>query len=228
AKVRKAVYEAGKSFDPTSQFAFQKWEPGTNLYLIDDVSRKFDFESMYNFISDGGSVERKYHRAFQLPFSQLPKFIFSTNYGDMADGNMHGERRRKLLLVGKYYGEHLTPYQEFGRNLFSEWESEQWNLFYNFIFYCIQQYLEHGVRDFPASENVKIKTFLSDYGSELFDFFEQLRARQWVVPVLLSELRDEFHRDNPRKNFSAQLFKIAMDKYCRMFEVEIEETLGTS
>lgn len=228
AKARKAIYEAGKSFDPTSQFAFQKWEPGTDIYLIDDVGRKFDFESMYNFISDGGTIERKYHRAFQLPFKSLPKFVFSTNYGDMADGSTHGERRRKLLLVGKYYGPHLTPYEEFGHNLFSEWDDNQWNLFYNVIFYCIQQFLKNDVVDFPASDNVKIKTFLSDYGSELFEFFEELKSRDWVVPVLLSDLRNEFHNMYDRKNFSAQLFKIALDKYCRMFGVKIEESLGTS
>lgn len=225
--VRKCVFKPGKSFDPRGEFAFETWKPGTALYLIDDVDRKFDFKGLYNYITDGGEINRKHKSAFELPFEELPKFVLTTNYGDMSAGEDHGERRRKMLLVGKHYGPHFTPFQEFGHNLFDEWDEEQWNLFFNFVFECISQYLKSGFVDFPESNNMHVKTFTSIYGIEMFEFFGDLAAREWPFPVLLKDLVDEFHNTYKRKDFSSQALSIALKKYCDMFGLELEKSTGS-
>lgn len=225
--VRKCVFKPGKSFDPRGEFAFETWKPGTALYLIDDVDRKFDFKGLYNYITDGGEINRKHKSAFELPFEELPKFVLTTNYGDMSAGEDHGERRRKMLLVGKHYGPHFTPFQEFGHNLFDEWDREQWNLFYNFIFECISQYLKSGFVDFPESNNMHVKTFTSIYGIEIFEFFGDLAVREWPFPILLKDIVEEFHNLYKRKDFSSQALSIALKKYCDMFDLELEKTTGS-
>lgn len=219
--VRKSIYETGKSFDPTSQFAFQKWMPGTDIYMVDDVDRRFDFESMYNVITDGGTVERKFRDAITIPFEMLPKFIFTTNYGDLAQGR-HGERRRKVLLVGQYFSSEHQPIDEFGHRLFDEWDDSQWMLFYNFIFECISQYLKDGVIDYPDSENMKVKTFTDRYGMELFNFYRELTSWQWDEPMDYEMIKNRLRNEYPNRNDTGNQIARSFAKFCDDFGIEYE------
>src|SRR5690625_7470290 len=105
-----------------------------------------------------------------IPFEMLPKFIFTTNYGDLAQGR-HGERRRKVLLVGQYFNAEHQPIDEFGHRLFDEWDDDQWVLFYIFIFECISQYIKVGVVVYLQSYNIKMIPSNDMYCMSAFNLF---------------------------------------------------------
>ncbi|MGI9555741.1 MAG: hypothetical protein ACR2M9_02690, partial [Cyanophyceae cyanobacterium] len=38
----------------------------------------------------------------------------------------------------QYYSSGYTPYDEFGRLLFGDWDKSEWCMFDNFLVYCLQ------------------------------------------------------------------------------------------
>lgn len=58
-----------------------------------------------------------------------------------------------MPFSGFYNTEH-RPSNDFSARFFTEWNSEQWNLFYNLMGHCIKLYLKHGI--------IKTKIYFSE------------------------------------------------------------------
>ena len=225
--IRPGLIKPGKNWDPSNEFAFNNWNESIRYMIIEDIERKFKFELMYNTITDGLDLRKLYKGTVYVSFDNLPKFIFTTNYGDIAAGTQHGERRRKMLLVGNYFGPNKTPRDEFGHDLFKGWDKRQWILFYNFMAECTHVFFTNGLQDFPESDNMAYKTYIGKYGEELFDFFTNIQDWDWSFPRLLKDLRDEFKNQYPDRKVSAQYFSSAFTSFCNLFNLEVKELKGT-
>ena len=76
---------------------------------------------------------------------------------------------------------------------------------------------------------MKIKTFLSTYGIEMFEYLGEVTSENNRLPTLLKSMVDEFHgRYRIKKPFSSQSFSIALQKYCDIFGHRFEKTTGTT
>lgn len=50
-----------------------------------------------------------------------------------------------LMPFSNFYNPEHKPLHDFGSTFFTEWDADQWNLFYNLMAHCIRLYLKHGI-----------------------------------------------------------------------------------
>jgi hypothetical protein len=159
----------GKKFDTGKSFAFQRVSPSTRLLNIDDANRNFNFEALNTIITDGLIVEQKNKGEYKIPFEDSPKVIISTNYSISDDSN-HAKRRQKVLEFSPFFSPEHSPFDEFGVMLFTDWDGDEWNRFYNFMAFCCRLYLETGILSSQQSDTNKLKSIKEKYGDDFLVF----------------------------------------------------------
>jgi hypothetical protein len=135
---------------------------------FDDVRKHFDFERLFSIVTEGITLEKKNKDAIKIPFEKSPKIVITTNYAIKGSGNSFARRKWELEFK-KYYSKDFTPYEEFGRMLFSEWDTDEWCRFDNYMITCLQLYLENGLieSDFV---NLKERKFHAETCKEFADW----------------------------------------------------------
>ena len=169
-QVRQTVIEDGKNFTFNTRFLFQQVKPSTRVLFFDDVTKKFSFERLFSTITDGIIVERKYGHRFVIPAEKSPRIVASTNYVILGNGGSF-ERRKFEFEFSNHYNRSHSPYDEFKHNFFAEWSREEWNKFYNLMFYACGRYLRSGLVEAP-SINGKVKQLMHSTSPEFFDFVQ--------------------------------------------------------
>lgn len=213
----------GKEWKPEKNFAYQQVKLGTDVLCIEDVTKFFKFEKIYNIITEGLTIERKNKDALTLPYALSPKVAITTNYDIATDGE-HAQRRAKKILLAKYFHKKHTPLDEFGCMFFSDdWDQLQWDYFYNTIFHFIKVYMTYGFSDFVETENMKEKSIRVAYGEEFFTWFDTYLDEYRGADVLLKDLYSQFleDMDMDRKTYSSQRFRYAVKKYCEKYKYEM-------
>lgn len=176
----KVVRVDGKNFKIDKNFAFQRVDLDTRIVAIEDTRKKVDFEGFYSIITEGITVEKKNKDELFIPYKDSPKILFTTNYSISQNG-VHAKRRQRVFEFAPYYGISRTPEDEFGHKLFEDWDKDEWNRFYNFMFFCVQDYLTNGVMDMPFSDAMAKKALRNQWGDEFAEFFADICDNtQWV------------------------------------------------
>lgn len=169
-QVRKVSILDGKSFDDRKSFPYQTVSQDTNILVFDDVQKSFNFESKFSLVTEGITLERKNKDAIKLTVEDSPKLCISTNYAIKGEGNSHNRRRHEIELA-QYYNGDLTPFDEFGHQLFDDWSSDHFNRFDNYIVYCIQQYLKNGLLQQDAV-NINLRKLIAETSMEFYEWIE--------------------------------------------------------
>lgn len=219
--IKNLVVENGKKFDPNSQFAYQKVNKDTQIFLIDDVPKHFNFESLFSIITEGMTVEKKGQDAYQIPFTESPKISITTNYTIQGSGASH-ERRVFEVEIANFFNEKKTPEMEFGHLFFSEWDNEEWAKFDNFMIRCVQYFLKNGLVQ-SDKVNLKLRKFKNEMGTEFIEFMEVQKFDG--QPKNRKEFRDEFNRQYPNvaKYNTPQKFNKKIKDYCEFHNISLEE-----
>ena len=166
--IRKQRYLAGKNVDPSSRFFFMDVEHGDQCLFFDDVRQDFDFEALFNIITDDMQVEAKYQNRFTISFEVSPKIVLATNSVIQGLGNSF-RRRQFVLPFSDHYLKNPSPEFEFGRKLFDDWDRQEWNKYDHFMIRCIQLYLKEGLIPFP-SDAYKLRTVYAATSKEFIDW----------------------------------------------------------
>jgi hypothetical protein len=202
----------GKNFKSDKSFAFQRVDIDTKIIAIEDTRKNVDFESFYPIITEGVTVEKKNQDEFFIPYKDSPKIMFTTNYTIPNNGN-HAKRRQRVLEFAPFFGVKHTPEDEFGHKLFEDWDKDEWNRFYNFMFYCVNEYLEVGILKMENSDKLAKKQIRVMYGEEFLEFM-LTASEEKNLPVKLETLYNDFLSENgfEKKDFSMKKFgKGALD-----------------
>jgi len=160
-----------KAFNPASQFSFQSVTPQTQIVLFNDAKQHFDFEALFNVITDSFRIERKNKDEIIIPQEKSPKIIISTNYAIKGAGPSHNRRRFELEL-SSYFSDTFTAFDEFKHELFRDWSHEEWARFDNFMTSCIHLYLQHGLIT-DKSHNLSLKKFHSETSPEFVEWVNE-------------------------------------------------------
>lgn len=160
----------GKVFDTKKSFAFQRVSPATRLLNIDDARRGFNFEALNTIVTGDIVVEKKMQAEFKIQFDDSPKVLISTNYS-ISDESNHAKRRQKVLEFSNFFNPLHTPFDEFGVMLFNDWDADEWNRFYNFMFFACRLYLEQGILTSVQSDTNKNKNIKDRYSEDFLIFF---------------------------------------------------------
>lgn len=139
-----------------TQFLFDGVNSSTNLVMVDECPKDFDYNFFYGMISNDLRVEKKGKDSRTIPFSESPKWAFATNF-TLRDQSASTLRRLWPQVFSDYYhvktrtNDYLQSWtinDDFGQNLMGEDYSEaDWQADYSFMLQCLQLYLRLPVAD---------------------------------------------------------------------------------
>jgi DNA primase len=82
------------------------------------------------------------------------KLFMTTNHAINGEGASFKDRQ-SFMAFSDYYNEQHKPVDDFGINFFSEWDNDQWNLFYNLMANCLILYFR-SLREGWSGKNAGI------------------------------------------------------------------------
>lgn len=123
----------------------------TNLLVIDDVSRDTKLQRLFNLCTSDWRIDRCRLEPICIPIETSPYVLLTTN---MPPGELRRDssfRRRFVILpFDSFYGPTNPIAKYIGRFMFRDWDSTQWHMFDNLMFYCVLEYL----RSYSRGEDV--------------------------------------------------------------------------
>jgi hypothetical protein len=223
-QVRRVSILDGKTFDDKKSFPYQTVSPETQVLVFDDVKKNFDFESKFSLVTEGMTLERKNKDAIKLSVEDSPKMLLSTNYAIKGEGNSH-DRRRHELEIAQYYGKDKTPYDEFGRELFSDWSLTEFQRFDNYVVYCVQLYLQKGLIQQEA-KNIRLRKFIMETSQDFYYWISDQSNFSLNQYLDKSAIFEAFVNDyvDYKKWLSRNKFSIWVSKYASYMGMKFHET----
>jgi hypothetical protein len=146
-EVSKTLVKGGNEFVGSYLHNYADLDKSYNLYFIDDVPANFNYNDLYTQITGSISSQKKGKPAEEIEFKDSPKFFVSSNWLiRYNEENTSTERRFIEYKIKPYYSLNFTPKDEFKQDFFDDWDLNEWNKFYSFIFRCVQYYLKNGIQ----------------------------------------------------------------------------------
>lgn len=161
----------GKNFKVDKSFAFQRVDLDTKLVVIEDTRKNVDFEGFYTVVTEGITVEKKNKDELFIHYKDSPKFIFTTNYTISGTAD-HAKRRQLVFEFAPHFSASNTPVMHFKHLFFEDWDKDEWNRFYNFMFLCVQQYFVNSILRVEMTDKIKKKNIKLKYGEEFLFWWE--------------------------------------------------------
>ncbi|MDO7174153.1 hypothetical protein [Mariniflexile sp. AS56] len=201
--VQNSILKGGVEFDSGYRHNFDDLHKSHRVYIIDDVLCNFNYDGIYTNVSGDISCGRKTISSVNIPFKYTPKFIITTNWAVRYDSESESTNRRFYeYKFTNYFNKNFTPRDVFKHNLFDDWDKEEWNKFYNFIFYCVGSFLEHGMERIKYDKNYD--NFMAYFNNDLilsefervFDIVS-LKEQGFTTTTFVEEY---LHFNNPLKN----------------------------
>jgi hypothetical protein len=176
----------------------------TDYILIDDCSPYLDFHFFFSEITGELTVNPKHAKQYELPYDEVPKFAFTSNN---ALKKVDGSTLRRILYTafsdyyhkkdqeGRYKKE-VSPYLEIGKNLFDDYNEDEWNQAFNLFANCISLFLRLEKVEPPMQEvekrNLRIElgeTFLH-WAEEYFEAEDHIETF-----IIKNELYETFKEE---------------------------------
>jgi len=157
----------GKTFDLFNKHRYQDCMLETKIVCINDLKKNFDVDMIYNDITEGITVEKKGAQ----PYMIQAKMLLTTNKTVRIEGSSSKDRFLEFEF-SNYFNEHHSPEMEFGHWFFRDWDSLEWNRFYNFFVRCVYMFLSNGSKlNKPDEINLKARKFREETSSEFVEWF---------------------------------------------------------
>jgi hypothetical protein len=213
----------GKTFSEQKSFPYQTISQETNVVVFDDVKKNFNFENIFSLITEGITLERKGKDAIKLNVEDSPKIIITTNYAIKGSGNSHSRRRHELEIAQHYNGK-LTPFDEFGRQLFDDWNDADFLAFDNYMVGCVQTYLINGLIEQENAINIKTRHFIAETSQDFYNFMN-MEFTDYGMRVGKKEEMARFiamYADYSANWFTQRLFSIWVEKWAKFKNLSYE------
>ncbi|MEI6765059.1 MAG: BT4734/BF3469 family protein [Bacteroidota bacterium] len=174
----------GKDFDPANKHKYSQAHLDTQIIHLNDVRKHFDFETVFNDITEGIVVDIKNAK----PFKIKSKLIVSTNQTLRIEGASAKDRAVEFEFAD-HYSENYSPEDEFGHWFFRDWDNGQWQLFDNFCLGCIATYLAEGVIT-PVQINLNRRKLHQTTSVEFVEFMDSLVSEGQIKAGIEYEKKD--------------------------------------
>lgn len=227
----KAVAEIdGKTLDTGATFAWSQINRDTGLVAIDDVRQRFDFETLYGFITGGYKVNKKGKSTLEFNFAKNPKTAITTNYDvNTDDGSSKG--RIYELELANYYSSSFKPSDEFGERFWgATWTKETFNRFYNYMLNCNMMFIQNKNRisDYD-SKTLEINKLQSQLSEGLIQYLDESEVHGTRVDkkILYFQYINEISA-REKSYYNTRKFNKEVKMYCKLKGLELIETVGNS
>lgn len=162
----------GKQFNPEDERKYQYADLSTQVMHINDVQHKgrykFDLESLFNDITEGYWVRKM----FMAPFHKKSKIAVSTNRSIDVKGASMRDRIVEFEMSA-FFNEHRSPATYYGKWMGKGWNENDWTQFDNFICFCAQAFLNHGIVA-PETINLEARKLLDGTCREFLEFMSDI------------------------------------------------------
>jgi len=201
SQIRKATTLNGKEFDSKGNFPYDTISLDDNIICFDDMERNFKFESLFSLITGDMTLKKKFQQPIVIPYSDSPKFLFTSNYILSGVGDSHDARKIEIELH-RHYSKDYKPVNEFGKLFFSpEWSDEDWNAFYNYMLCTIQNYFRDGLIR-PTLKTVHTKKLIANTCEDFVEFCENdfywNEEKYYTTKDILNSYKSEDTRELPK------------------------------
>jgi hypothetical protein len=167
---RKLVTLNGKEFNNKGQFPYQTINLDDNIICFDDMERSFKFETLFSIITGNLTLNKKNLQPIEIPFSKSPKILFTSNYILSGVGDSHDARKVEIELF-RHYSKTYKPINEFGKLFFTQWNDQEWNIFFTYMIGNIQKYFKNGLI-VSELKTGKTKKMIANTCEDFYDFCE--------------------------------------------------------
>lgn len=213
-----------------NQHYLERIDMTTDLLLVDDAVKYFDFDSFYTLSTGTLVVNAKHSKSKEIDFDHSPKVIITSNF---APNRADESTIRRILFVpmSDYYHQktEFNNYDEtrrisddFGYNLYSqEYTNDQWNLDFNFLIDCLQFFLTMKKTKTVVTANlanIYSRINLSIMGEQFNEWAEGFfipGGPNLDILIRKSEVFNDFINTSGLKNWSSSKFSRALLSYCR-------------
>lgn len=222
SKIRKMSKIDGQNFDFKSNFLWEELSIDVKIAFVDDLVRYFPFNNMFSVITDGITLKQKYKNPVVLGIEQSPKWVLSTNFQISNSSESAKSRLREIELL-PYYNADFTPIDDFKEVFFHDWNTEKWNIFYNFMLRTIQFYLHNNKEVIKfSSETMKYKKIIQTGGLEFLEFCKNtIQIGIFDYNYLYKKCIE--YTDLTEKSMSKKRFSSMIKLYCDLNNLFIEK-----
>ncbi|GAB3255926.1 hypothetical protein GCM10027347_17410 [Larkinella harenae] len=194
----------------------------TDIVHMEDAAENLPFGFFYAPLTSATTINPKQKRSFELEYAVSPKWLFDTNFGDRYTDP--SSRRRKLYVAfSDYYHENTgdyresrSPADEFGLNLFDDFDETEWNRFYNFMAQCLKFYLGCQEKLEAPLSNLSKRNLIAVMGDHFrawADAFFSPEGGRLDRLIIKEDAQEDLFRSSKIK-MSSQQFKRALKAWC--------------
>jgi hypothetical protein len=227
SKLRKSIVIDGKVINERSPFFLQQMSVGVDVIFLDDLQKNFNFETLFSMISEGVAFEQKNQGRIHLSPEESPKFTLATNFALRNTDSGSAKARMYQMELYTFFSNERTPYDVFGHYFFTDWDIEQWNLFYNFMFYCSYEYIGMELKIFEyESTTIAEKELIFNTSAEFIEFMDDYFGDRFEhfpdgFQCSVNSISEGFNRNKPIKyvKSTTQIGKW-LDKYCKVKNIK--------
>ncbi|MEL6132559.1 MAG: hypothetical protein AAFR59_04255, partial [Bacteroidota bacterium] len=197
----------------------------TGSIVIDDADINFPTKWIFSKLTTGITVNPKGTKARKYA---PKKMALTTNHALRGEGNSF-ERRQYIITFSDYFNGNRTPNDEFGHQLFHEWDWEQWNYFYNLMATCVQHFLRHGLVAANDKQGVLRRRMRQAIGESLVTFLNRVYNKGKENPgcylnrrVERKYLYNQYCEENKRdaRYLDMKKFTDKLKRYCKYADLE--------
>lgn len=179
-RLRNSVYIDGQDMKNKNwDFLFQRVDFDTDLVTIDDLASSIDMNSFLNNITGNMIVNPKYRDEFIIPYEKSPKLVFTSNHAIKRYGGSL-KRRIQFVSFSDYYHSandeagiaQRSPLTEFGRNLITDYDEKDMNVFYNFMLQNVRTFMRYGLID-PDMPDIALRQMKANIGLDFINWADQ-------------------------------------------------------
>lgn len=213
-----------------NQHVFERVSLHTDFMYVDDCNKYLSLDMFYDLITSGMTVNPKNNQSFDIPFQQSPKIGFTTNYVP-SDFDPSTEARLLYMIFSDWYHQRTqdNDYLEtrsirddFGKDLFTDYNEEEWEWDINFFIQCAKAYLNIvrlNVKLQPPMGNIMKRKYKQDMGVNFEDwaysyFSEEGEHVNCFVPR--EEALGAYKLHSNVKNVTMQRFTKALKGFCKL------------
>ncbi len=210
--------------------ATSKVSRATRLVHVEDLGQFTDVSDYYNLITGDMSVNPKGLTPFTIPFSESPKFLFSTNYVPASFDASSDARMLYVTFSDWYhhrtqenpfhYQEERTIYDDFQKNLFDAYYAEdEWNADLNLLMQCEQFYLsicQRPIKVQPPMTNIiqrKLKAEMGPAFERWASLYFSADGPNVNRQLVRKSVYEDYMKDNPGERDKINRFTIRLKAF---------------
>lgn len=211
-----------------NQHVLDRVDEHTDILLIDDAYKYFDFNFFYSMITGNMNINEKNVKSKEIEYRRSAKVAVTSNYPP-PDRDSSTMRRILLCVFSDYYhkatednkyNSDMRIADDFGYDLHDEkYKEEWWNEDFNFCIDCLQFYLStipYNLMLQPPMKNVIARMNIQQMGEQFKEWAEvYFNKNSENVDRLIykSQAMDDFLRASNIKGWSSKKFLKALKAF---------------